>query len=152
MDLAWQLGTLLELTGSQRTTLRLDVSDMNFPVIGEATAPGVATIADDNTLDQRNAPTARWVLERREILVQDDVARGTPRPPQELIDSYGVRAQMLAPVFDGERVIGWISVHADAPRIWKSTEIAALRQTSVDIGHGLDAIRDEVESRFGRLL
>jgi GAF domain-containing protein len=106
-----------------RVTLRLDVSSLNFPVIGEAVGDGVRSIRAENTVDQRGAATAQWVMRHRRTLVQPDVAGTDPPPPQALIDLYGVAAQILSPVVRGEYVLGWVSVHASAPRDWSARDV-----------------------------
>ncbi len=122
------LRDLLTATGASRTTLRLDTPGRNFPALGEALADGVRPIRQDESLDQRNAPTARWLMEKHEILVQGDCATADPRPPAELMEVYGVKAQMLGPIVHESDVIGWISVHyVPSTRTWSEEDIGALR-------------------------
>ncbi len=64
----------------------------------------------------------------RRPLVQDDCSNAEPAPPQELIEFYGVRAQMLGPLVRDGLVIGWISVHdTTGPREWSEKDVDALR-------------------------
>lgn len=122
------LRDLLAATEASRTTLRLDMPGRNFPAVGEALADGVPSIRQDESLDQRNAPTARWLMESHEILVQEDCATADPPPPPELIRGYGVKAQMLGPIVHESAVIGWISVHyVPSRRRWTDEDIAALQ-------------------------
>src|ERR1700733_1669745 len=106
-----------------RVTLRLDVPGLNFPVIGEALGAGVRSIRAENTVDQRGAATAQWVMRHRQTLGQPDVAGTDPRPPQALIELYGVVAQMLSPVLRGASVVGWVSVHSSSPRDWSTRDV-----------------------------
>src|SRR5438105_15741087 len=96
--------------GASRTTLRLDVPGLNFPAVAESLAPGIKSIKADNSLDQRGAATGQRVLQG-ETLVQPSTATADPPPPEALIDVYGVKAQMVAPVFRDSEVVGWLSVH-----------------------------------------
>ncbi len=65
------------------------------------------------------------------ILVQDDCAANDPPPPKELMEYYGVRAQMLAPLVRDAQLIGIISVHyAPGPRAWTEDDVAALERTA----------------------
>lgn len=125
------LEELLAATTASRTTLRMDLADMGFhvdKVAAEAVAPGVRPIGGDSSLDQRSLPTVRFLEERHRILVQGDCLMADPAPPPELIELYGVRAQMLGPLVRGQRVIGWISVHYTAgPREWSEEDVSALR-------------------------
>src|SRR5687768_5780017 len=92
---------LLAATGALRTTLRLDRPDAVFPVVAEALAPGAASIAGETQIDLRRAATFEYLDRHRTLLVQDDLAAADPAPPQRLVELYGARSQMLAPVVRG---------------------------------------------------
>jgi maleate isomerase len=125
---------LAELVVS-RVTLRLDTPGRNFPAVAEAVAQGVDPIIQDDSLDQRNAPTAQWIIIRKEILVQPNCETAEPRPPAALIEVYGVRAQMLAPVIGEGAVIGWVSVHETrGQRNWTAHEVDAIRKAALAAG------------------
>ena len=118
---------LLAAAGASRITLRLDTPGDNFPVVAEALAPGVESIRAGR-LDQRNAPTARRLMETLDVLVQSDTLQADPPPPPELIQFYGTLAQMLGPIVADGAVIGWLSVHENrGPRDWQAHEVEALR-------------------------
>ena len=132
-------GLRAELDAS-RVTLRLDLPERNFPAVAESLGEGVAPIAHDESLDQRNAPTARWLMERHEMLVQPDCRTAEPPPPQALVDVYGVRAQVLSPLVEKGTVAGWISVHETrGRRQWTAHELAAVR----DATHAIIVARRE---------
>ncbi len=125
---------LLHEVGASRVTLRLDTPGKNFPAVAEAIADGVAPIRQDDSLDQRNAPTAQWIMARKEILVQPNCGTAEPRPPQALIDVYGVRAQLLAPVLEDGDVVGWVSVHETrGQRQWTAHEVDSVRSAALEI-------------------
>ena len=118
---------LLAASAASRITLRLDTPGDNFPVHAEALAPGVASIAVAK-LDQRNAPTARRLMETHDVLVQNDTLTADPPAPPELIKHYGTLAQMLGPILANDEVIGWLSVHENrGAREWQAHEVDALR-------------------------
>jgi maleate isomerase len=120
---------LLQATGASRTTLRLDTPGQDFPVIAEARADGVASIASETSISQRGAATAQRLFETGAPLIQNDCSEADPPPPKELLSVYGVQAQMLGPISQDGRVIGWLSVHyAPSPRDWGQDDIAALEQ------------------------
>lgn len=103
----------------------------NFPAVAEALGEGVEPIRQDESLDQRNAPTARWLMEHHEMLVQPDTATADPAPPQALVDAYQVKAQVLSPLVESGRVAGWVSVHETrGRRQWTAHEIEAIRETT----------------------
>lgn len=117
-----------------RVTLRLDTPGRNFPAVAEAVVEGVDPILQDDSLDQRNAPTAQWIIARKEILVQPNCETAEPRPPAALIEIYGVRAQMLAPVIGEGAVIGWLSVHETrGQRNWTAHEVDAIRKAALAV-------------------
>jgi maleate isomerase len=128
-------------TGAHRATLRLDVPGMNFPCVAESCAPGVRAISDDNSLDQAGAATAQWITRTRRVLVQPDLSAADPAPPQALLDAYGVRAQMLAPVMVAGERVGWISLHSTAPRDWTPEQVMAIEMAAVEFGGRIDALR-----------
>ena len=125
---------LLAATRSSRTTLRLDRPGEDFPVVAEALAPGVRSIAGDLSFPIRSAETVKHLERERRILLQRDLLGVEPAPAPELIEHYGARAQMLAPVVQGRRFVGIVSVHhAGGPRDWTQPEIAALERAAARI-------------------
>lgn len=115
-------------------TLRLARPGEDFPVVAEALAPGVASIAADRTIRVRGAATV-GVLEREgRILLQPDLLDVDPAPAPELIERYGARAQMLAPLLRDGRLAGIVSVHhSGGPRDWTAAEVAALEAAAARI-------------------
>lgn len=122
---------LLEETGASRTTLRADIEALGVSVnlpMAEALRPGVNSLRGDGSVNQRAAETVEWLEAHRTILVQNDFD-AAPYPPAALVQSYGTKAQMLGPIFIGDRLIGWISVHENTgPRQWAAADVAALRE------------------------
>ncbi len=118
---------LLEATGASRVTLRLETPGQVYPVVAEALSPGVGSIREATEIDLRAARTFQFLDREHRLLVQRDCLTDEPVAPPELIELYGVRAQMLAPLVRDERLIGIVSVHhAGTPRDWTEAEIAAL--------------------------
>jgi pimeloyl-ACP methyl ester carboxylesterase len=112
-------------------TLRVDVPGKNFPALAEALGEEARPIRDDESLDQRNAPTARWLMEHKDLLVQPDCEAAVPPPPPALIAAYGVRAQVLSPVVEAGAVAGWVSVHETrGRRHWTAHEVDAIREAT----------------------
>ena len=61
--------------------------------------------------------------------MQDDCANAEFQPPKELMQIYGTKAQILAPVIRGEALTGWISVHYNpSPRKWTPQDVAAVEE------------------------
>jgi GAF domain-containing protein len=128
--MSWQalMEELLERTGASRTTLRIDDEPGRvFPVKAEALAPGIGSIAGDDTIPIRESATFKWIDRERRILVQEDLLTADPAPAADLMERYGGRAQMLAPVQRGGELVGLVSVHyAPGPRAWTAEDVAAL--------------------------
>ncbi|WP_327246808.1 GAF domain-containing protein [Streptomyces sp. NBC_01320] len=137
------LRTLLETTGADRTTLRLDLPAHGLGVdltAAEALREGVRSIRRDASLDQRRLNTVEW-LERQRIPLVQPHFEAIPHPPQALVDVYGVHAQMLSPLVRDDRMTGWISVHSRDERDWTERDTAALRAATDDVQHLLDTDR-----------
>jgi maleate isomerase len=135
---------LLGSTSAGRTTLRLDLPELGAgldAVAAEALAPGVRSIRDDTSIrNLRGVATVRFLEEQRRPLVQNDCLSDDLAPPKELVELYGVRAQMLAPVVHKGRLAGVISVHHVAgPRQWSTEDVAALQQAAERAQRELDA-------------
>jgi GAF domain-containing protein len=134
------LEELRETTDASRVTLRLDTPGAIFPVAGEALAPGIRSISDATEIDLRAAKTFQYLEQQRKLLIQDDCAQGEYQAPPELIELYGVKAQMLAPVVRDDRLAGIVSVHyAPAVRSWSAADVTALEDAVAQVHAILDA-------------
>jgi GAF domain-containing protein len=131
---------LLADTAASRTTIRLERPDAIFPIVAEAVAPGVPSLlGGDGVGDLRAAATFQWLDRERRVLVQDDLENADPAPPVALIQAYGARAQMLAPVLDGERLLGIVSVHQSGrPRAWSEVDLRAIEDAARDVLSALE--------------
>jgi maleate isomerase len=138
------IGTLLEVTGADRTTLRIDIPAHGLQVdltAAERLRSGVRSIRRDSSLDQRGLHTVRWLDEHRRTLVQPHF-RSDPAPPQALVDVYGVAAQMLGPIVRDGRLIGWISVHSLTERPWSAADQQAMADAADGVHHALDRAQE----------
>jgi maleate isomerase len=135
---------LLVAMNASRITIRLDVPEVHpyFPVFGEATVLGVRPLKDEahTHTGLPQAPTFLYVQNEKKILVQEDVTTSPPAFP-ELVDDYGIRAQLLAPIIKDGELVGVVSVHyADGPRKWSDAEFKTLHNLSARVHRelGLD--------------
>ena len=130
---------LLSDVGASRVTVRLDRPDAVFPVVAEAMAPGINSIAGATTIDLKAAPTFVFMAEEKRPLIQSDLLDTDVPAPQALLDLYGARAQMLAPILRNDELVGIVSVHyAPGTREWTSEDIAALEQAAEQVRAQLD--------------
>ncbi len=138
------LEELLAKTKASRTTLRLDVPERGFhvnAVVAEALAPGVKSIAAETSLQQRKSQTASYLEQNRTMLVQNDCENAILKPPKELMQIYGTKAQMVAPVVRGADMVGWVSVHYNpSTREWSSEDVAALEAAVAATHKRMDAM------------
>jgi maleate isomerase len=134
------LEDLREATAASRVTLRLDTPGQVFPVVGEALAPGIRSIRDATEIDLRAAETFRYLEREQRLLIQDDCEGGAFPAPRELIQLYGVKSQMLAPLVRDGRLAGIVSVHyAPAVRRWSASDVTALEDAIAHIEHLLSS-------------
>ena len=135
------LDELLAATNASRTTFRLDWPEWGLhvdDVAAEARKPGVASLVGQTSIDQRRAETVRWLERELRPLVQDDCSAAEHPPPAELVELYGVRAQMLAPVARDDRLVGWVSVHqTGSTRRWASEDVGAFERAAAAIDDAL---------------
>lgn len=119
---------LREKTNASRTTLRIDdVEGKVFPVKAESLGPGINSIAGDDTIPIRESKTFQWLDRERRTFVQDDIMASDVAPAPALMQKYGAKAQMLAPLVRDGELEGIISVHyAPSARDWSDEDVAAL--------------------------
>lgn len=133
MTLQEILDQLREETAVFRTTLRLAAEVDDFSIAVESLGEGAASLKGPLPFDLRQTGTYRWIEQERKILVQSDVREG-PNPPRELFEVYGVGSQMLSGLFDGDDLVGIISVHhAATTREWTDAEILALERATAAV-------------------
>src|SRR3954466_14433068 len=101
-DLDQVLTKLLADAHGSRTTLRIDDAargwEVNF-ICAEGLKPGVKSLRDSGSIDQRAAATVKWMEKHRKNLVQPDIINNPdPAPPPALMSAYAAKAQMLTPL------------------------------------------------------
>jgi hypothetical protein len=117
---------LQRLTAASRVTVRMHDGRGSFPVVAETLSRGTRSIAGETGIDLRSAPTFQYLERELCPLVQEDILASDIAPPPGLVERYGVRSQILAPVVQGGQMIGFISVHHSHVRRWNVEEIAAV--------------------------
>jgi maleate isomerase len=136
------LADLLGEIDASRTTLRLDDAALGFSVAdvaGEAHLPTEKSLRGQTSINQRAAATAQWIEQHRHLLVQNDFSVRALRPPEALLQLYGVKAQMLAPVIREGRLDGWVSVHETRRmRKWSKKDQAAIVAAAEQILEALE--------------
>lgn len=134
---------LLETIGATRTTLRRPQQDGHYVLIAQALADGVAPLVGLDPADPETMGTLRWVLAHKRPLVQDDCRTADPRPPDHLLDAYGIQSQILVPVLDDGRAIGCISIHSRERRDWTEDDVRIGEAAAAEVLSALAGPRAE---------
>lgn len=120
--------------GVARVTVRLPTGDGGVGLVAEALGEGVSSMRSGPQEDATRFATYEFLAEHRAPLVQGDLVAHPVRPPASLIDFYGTRAQMLAPICAEGELVGVVSVHSLEVREWRDTEVAAAETIARAIG------------------
>ena len=119
-------------TGVSRTTVRMDVPKTNChvdQVTAESLVFGVPSLRTSTAINIRAVNTMQELERTRRMLIQPNTMEAEIPPPKALVSVYGVKAQMLLPLLQGEEVMGLISVHnIPFPKAWSADEISALEE------------------------
>ena len=153
--LAGLLDALRTDTDAGRTTVRIDDRRLGFhvdTVAAESLSEGVHSILTLNTLDQRNAAAVKWLENnRRTFVMNDTLDPWDPEvaPEREVVEAYGIRSEMVAPVIKDDDVVAWVSVHyTKGPRVWTDAEIARIEAACESVREVLEGV-DEVFAASG---
>ena len=135
---------LFQKTRAGRTTIRVDTTnDPDYPVLGEARAPGVSSLTGGMSLkgykgyDIHKAPALVYLRDERKMIVQRD-ARVDPPVVRDLPEIAGVTGQMLTPVEREGRFVGIVSVHSVEPREWTEADVAAIKDATTRVERELE--------------
>ena len=134
IDLALQ--ELLTATGASRVTLRQDLpGDYAFPVTHEARVPAAASLKEERTVVLKEQPVVLELQQGRQV-VQDDCRTAFDEPAfHAMLETYGgLAAQVVTPVFVGDRLAAIISLHQlGTPRSWTNAEVAACTRVAARV-------------------
>ena len=85
-------------------------------------------IRNDGSKSEDGGPSAYQEMEHeRKLVTQDDVERAEPPASRVLIDRYGVRSRIHAPLLQGNQLVGVLLVHHTlGPRHWQSQDVEAV--------------------------
>lgn len=146
-DFQWIVDRLRTDTGSGRTTLRIDCPELGLAletVAVESLAEGVNPLKLHTTPEIRNGAAPRWLLAHRRTFVMDDCLNPWDpdvAPEAYVIETYGVRSEMVSPVFKHHDLVGIISVHYTVgPRHWTPQEVALIETACHSVSASLDNI------------
>lgn len=126
---------LLFSAAARRATLQLAAPGGGFAYVAEAVTQGLLQIRHDATGGELPGTAAMRQLEQdREIIRQDDLERADPSMPRALIDRFGARAQILAPIVHNGRLAAILAVHhAPGPRQWDADALEAVGRSQAAV-------------------
>ncbi|MFN8063019.1 MAG: GAF domain-containing protein [Vicinamibacterales bacterium] len=137
---------LLVRTRALRVTVRLKQPHEVFPVVAQARRDGARSLEGELSAAAQSAPTFSYLSEQKRVLVQDDVLAAEVAPPAELIDVYGTRAQVLAPVVIRGAVVAIVAVHdGPAVRRWTESDIGAIKEAAKEVRDALGGYCPDME-------
>jgi GAF domain-containing protein len=121
---------LLLASGASRVTIQLAPPGGGLVFAGEAVTHGARQMRNDPASGEPIEAAALAQLEReKKIVTQDDLARAEPAVAPALVERYGARARIIAPLLQGGRLAGMISVHhLPGPRTWQEQDVEAVRK------------------------
>lgn len=135
-------------TFSDRTTIRVDCPGLGLgleSVAAESLAEGVNSIKSQTTQGIRNGAAPRWLAAHRRTFVMDDCLNSWDpefAPEPYVIETYGVRSEMVSPVFENQDLVGIISVHyTKGARHWTDEEVACVVAACELLGSHLVQLR-----------
>ena len=127
-------------TGASRTTIRVDSARLGLDVetvAAESRADGVLALEGRRTPGVRDGAAARWLRDNRRPFVMDDCLNPwAPEvaPEDYVIELYGIRAEMVCGVFDGDDMVGIVSVHyTRGPRAWSDADVTMIERACDDV-------------------
>ena len=127
-------------TGASRTTIRVDSARLGLEVetvAAESRADDVLALEGRRTPGVRDGAAARWLRNnRRPFVMADCLDPWAPEvaPEDYVIELYGIRAEMVCGVFDGDDMVGIVSVHyTPGPRAWTDDEVAMIERACEDV-------------------
>ena len=142
-----ELARLRDRTGACRTTLRFESAELGFrvdDVCAESVREGLNSLKGETSIDQRRGVAFQWLDRHRRVFVERDCLNAAPEvaPEREVIEIYGVRAEMVAPLIEAGRLAGAVSVHyTRGARDWTALEIATVESACKEILGILDEAR-----------
>ena len=131
---------LLLETGASRAMVQVISSQRGPSIEAEAVSHGMRQIRHDGPAADLDKPELFSRLAHDgSTIVQADLERETPAVARPLVERYGVRTRMLAPVMRGGALAAVVSVHdSREARQWSPDDLAALQKAGVAVQAVLD--------------
>jgi GAF domain-containing protein len=131
---------LLLTTGASRAMLQLADCGGSFRHAAEAVRHGARQIRNDVSAHEGIATQLLQNLGRESgIVAHENIEQSGLANARALMEAYGARAQVLAPLRQGARSVGLLSLHdTREPRQWKKTDIEAMGKARAAVTAKLD--------------
>ena len=120
-------------TGASRTTIRVDCPALGLEmasVAAESLDDGARSLKGQRTPNVHGSAAVRWLrANKRTFVMEDCLNPWNPEvaPEDYVIELYGIRSEMVSGVFQGEALIGVVSVHyTKGVRTWSDEEVGMI--------------------------
>jgi GAF domain-containing protein len=132
--------SLLIETSASRAVVQVVSPDRQPCIEGEAVSHGMRQIRNDGPAgDLGEDELCTQLAHGGSIMVQADLERATPPVARPLVERYGARARMLAPVLQNGALAAVVSVHdSRGTRQWSPSDVDALQRASESVRAVLD--------------
>ena len=127
-------------TDASRVTIRVDSAPLGLDVetvAAESRDDDVLALEGRHTPGVRDGAAARWLRQnRRPFVMADCLNPWAPEvaPERYVIELYGIRAEMVCGVFDGDAMVGIVSVHYTlGTRAWSADEVAMIERACDEV-------------------
>lgn len=137
-------------TRASRTTIRVDCDLLGLEmetVAVESRDESARALEGQRTPALREGAAVRWLATNRRTFVMEDCLNPWDpevAPESYVIDLYGIRSEMVAGVFEGDVMVGIVSVHyTRGARTWSDEEVAMIEAAC----SGVLAILEDLKAR-----
>lgn len=121
---------VLLATGASRALLQLMEPGGTLRFAAEAVTHGARQIRNDDKPHEVPGPAALQQLNQAmDIVAHDDVAQASPPVATAVMERYGARAQLMAPLMRSGRLAGVLTVHhVPGTRKWQPHDLETMRK------------------------
>ncbi|MCW2976578.1 MAG: sensor signal transduction histidine kinase, partial [Actinomycetia bacterium] len=129
---------------ASRCFIRLGDTPGDLPIVAQWTAPGASRLGGDTT----KLPLSNLAVKEARTVAISDIERASELADPSLggleqLRELGARGGASTPIVVGDRLIGVLTAHRDAPHAWSQGEVALLEAVAAEAGLAI---------RLGRLL
>jgi GAF domain-containing protein len=131
--------SLLVESGASRAVVQVARADGRLPFVAEAVTHGAQQMRNDTPdADLVDTSLLGRLAADRQAIAQESLD-ADPAVPRDIVDRYGARARVVAPVLREGRVAALVSIHdTRGPRRWTAEALQAVTQATLAVQALLD--------------